>query len=118
VVDEALSLQSLLFDSSISKEDWTEGLKYHSKALTNYLLNDQTKGFNQYLSSQLATGIPELSDLVKKRLNAIDYRPVLQDLLQTAILIEHSTIPPYLTALYSIKDGPTHWLPKSSEVLR
>lgn len=51
VVDEALSLQSLLFDSSISKEDWTEGLKYHSKALTNYLLNDQTKGFNQYLSS-------------------------------------------------------------------
>jgi hypothetical protein len=29
----------------------------------------------------------------------------LQDLLQTAILIEHSTIPPYLTALYSIKDG-------------
>lgn len=105
VVDEALSLQSLLFDSSISKEDWTEGLKYHSKALTNYLLNDQTKGFNQYLSSQLATGIPELSDQVKKRLNAIDYRPVLQDLLQTAILIEHSTIPPYLTALYSIKDG-------------
>lgn len=25
--------------------------------------------------------------------------------MQTAILIEHSTIPPYLTALYSIKDG-------------
>ncbi|KMQ64793.1 hypothetical protein ACM46_11220 [Chryseobacterium angstadtii] len=105
VVEEAISLQSLLFDSSISKEEWTEGLKYHNKTLTNLLLNDQIKEFDEYLSSQFGSGISEVSDSVKKRWADVDYRPVLQDLLQTAILIEHSTIPPYLTALYSIKDG-------------
>lgn len=102
---DALSLQSLLFDSSIGKEDWTEGLKYHSKTLTNLLLNDQKDGFNQYVSSQFSGGFPELPGQAKEHLSSLDYRPVLQDLLQTAILIEHSTIPPYLTALYSIKDG-------------
>ena len=45
---------------------------------------------------RLGSGVSEL-----KEDNEIDYKPVLQDLLQTAILIEHSTIPPYLTALYS-----------------
>ncbi|NIF04783.1 hypothetical protein F3J23_04950 [Chryseobacterium sp. Tr-659] len=101
VVTEPLSLQSLLFDSGISKEDWIEGLKHHSKAVTNLLLNDQIDEFNQYLSSQFSLAVPE----AKKDSTKIKYRPVLQDLLQTAILIEHSTIPPYLTALYSIKDG-------------
>ncbi|MCA6065916.1 ferritin-like protein [Chryseobacterium sp. RG1] len=114
-VAESLSLQSLLFDTSISKADWIEGLKYHSKTLTNLLLNDQIKEFNDYLSSQFAGVISELqpADLSAKTnletkkggLENLDYRPILQDLLQTAILIEHSTIPPYLTALYSIKDG-------------
>lgn len=106
IVSDALSLQSVLFDPVISKGDWVEGLRNHSKTLTNLLLNDQTEAFNQYLSSEFG---PELSDAIsskaKKGLVDIDYRPVLQDLLQTAILIEHSTIPPYLTALYSIKDG-------------
>ncbi|GAA5089154.1 ferritin-like protein [Chryseobacterium ginsengisoli] len=115
IVAETISLQSLLFDSKISKDDWTEGLKYHSKTLTNLLLNNQINEFNEYLSSQfnseLSTLTPtaELSRTqvseVKNGLADLDYRPILQDLLQTAILIEHSTIPPYLTALYSIKDG-------------
>ncbi|WP_415326938.1 ferritin-like domain-containing protein [Chryseobacterium sp. MMS23-Vi53] len=115
VVEEALSLQSLLFDSKISKADWIEGLKHHSKTLTNLLLNDQIDEFNQYLSSQFGGEISELKpadlsdktsfDAKKGGLTNISYLPILQDLLQTAILIEHSTIPPYLTALYSIKDG-------------
>lgn len=101
VVAEATSLQSLLIDSNISREEWIEGLKHHSKILTNLLLNDQVKEFDQYLRSEFSSELPE----GKKGLKDIDYRPVLQDLLQTAILIEHSTIPPYLTALYSIQDG-------------
>ncbi|MBO9690747.1 ferritin-like protein [Chryseobacterium sp.] len=100
-IADSVSLPSLLFDPSLSKEDWTEGLKHHSTILTGFLLNDQIKEFNAYLESQLGSGIPE----IKKGLTEIDYKPVLKDLLQTAILIEHSTIPPYLTALYSIKDG-------------
>ncbi|MCD1116544.1 ferritin-like domain-containing protein [Chryseobacterium turcicum] len=112
---EAISLQSLLFDSTINKQDWIEGLKYHSKTLTNLLLNNQIKEFNAYLSSQFSGKISNLKPSAelskgqlsefKKGLIELDYRPILQDLLQTAILIEHSTIPPYLTALYSIKDG-------------
>lgn len=109
IVADTLSLQSLLFDSTISKRDWIEGLKHHSKILTNLLLNDQIKAFDQYLSSQFGSEVSKLSDTItsgaKKGLANIDYRPILQDLLQTAILIEHSTIPPYLTALYSIQDG-------------
>ncbi|MEF9477942.1 ferritin-like protein [Chryseobacterium sp. 1B4] len=101
VIIEPVSLSSLLFDSTLSKEDWIEGLKHHSKTVTNLLLNDQIKDFNAYLESQFGSGISE----IKKALTEIDYKPILQDLLQTAILIEHSTIPPYLTALYSIKDG-------------
>ncbi len=105
IVADAVSLPSLLFDSTISKDGWIEGLKHHSKTLTNLLLNDQIEAFDHYLASQFGSAIPEISDQVKKGLIDMDYRPVLQDLLQTAILIEHSTIPPYLTALYSIKDG-------------
>ncbi len=101
VVTENVSLPSLLFDSALSREDWVEGLKHHSKTLTNLLLNDQIKDFNAYLESEFGSGVSD----VKKGITEIDYKPVLQDLLQTAILIEHSTIPPYLTALYSIKDG-------------
>ncbi|WP_312344456.1 ferritin-like domain-containing protein [Chryseobacterium binzhouense] len=114
IVAEAISLQTLLFDSSINKENWIEGLKYHSKTLTNLLLNNQIEEFNQYLQSQFHGEISEMFPVaelsktsfeVKKGLTQLDYVPILQDLLQTAILIEHSTIPPYLTALYSIKDG-------------
>ena len=36
---------------------------------------------------------------------AIETREDLQQHLQWAIELEHSTLPPYLTALYSIKDG-------------
>jgi hypothetical protein len=101
VVADSISLPALLFDTTLSREDWMEGLKHHSKTLTNLLLNDQMEAFNTYLESQLGSGVSD----AKKGLTEVDYRPVLQDLLQTAILIEHSTIPPYLTALYSIKDG-------------
>ncbi|SHM03236.1 ferritin-like domain-containing protein [Chryseobacterium polytrichastri] len=116
IVEEAISLQTLLFDTTINKEDWLEGLKYHSKTLTNLLLNDQINEFNDYLSSQF--GSPTFQEISVDQLEAkkapsakkgglvnMNYRTALQDLLQTAILIEHSTIPPYLTALYSIKDG-------------
>lgn len=103
--DETL-LSSLLFDSTISKEDWIEGVKYHGKVLTHLLLNEQIEEFNQYLNSQFSSGLSdEILSKAKKEIVDIDYRPILQDFLQTAILIEHSTIPPYLTALYSIKDG-------------
>ena len=106
IVAHAMSLQSLLFDSAISKSDWIEGLKHHSKTLTNLLLTDQIEAFNQYLSSQFGSALSDtIAAEAKNGLVDIDYRPILQDLLQTAILIEHSTIPPYLTALYSIKDG-------------
>lgn len=106
IAPDTISLQSLLFDSAISKTDGIKGLKYHSKTLTNFLLNNQIKAFNQYLSSQLGSELLDtISPETKKELVGIDYVPILQDLLQTAILIEHSTIPPYLTALYSIKDG-------------
>ena len=115
IVEEAISLHSLLFDTKISKEDWLGGLKYHSKTLTNLLLNNQIKEFNGYLSSQFGSILQEINvdklnakmapSAKKSGLENINYRSVLQDLLQTAILIEHSTIPPYLTALYSIKDG-------------
>lgn len=101
VVADAVSLPSLLFDSALSKEDWIEGLKHHSKTVTSLLLNDQIDDFNAYLESQFSSEASES----KKGLTEIDYKPILQDLLQAAILIEHSTIPPYLTALYSIKDG-------------
>jgi hypothetical protein len=115
IAEDAISLQSLLFDSKISKEDWIEGLKHHSKTLTSLLLNDQIEEFNKYLSAQFKAEISEIQPIselsvkntsdLKNGLENLDYRPILQDLLQTAILIEHSTIPPYLTALYSIKDG-------------
>ncbi|WP_185204371.1 ferritin-like domain-containing protein [Chryseobacterium sp. C3] len=125
IVDEAISLQSLLFDNTNSKENWIEGIKYHSKNVTNLLLNNQIDAFNEYLRSQFDGEVPEINPTadfsgekafqVKKGLENLDYRPILQDLLQTAILIEHSTIPPYLTALYSIKDG-TNILP--SQIIR
>lgn len=125
IVDEAISLQSLLFDNTNSKENWIEGIKYHSKNVTNLLLNNQIDAFNEYLRSQFGGEVPEINPTadfsgekafqVKKGLENLDYRPILQDLLQTAILIEHSTIPPYLTALYSIKDG-TNILP--SQIIR
>ena len=125
IVDEAISLQSLLFDNTNSKENWIEGIKYHSKNVTNLLLNNQIDAFNGYLRSQFGGEVPEINPnadfsgekafQVKKGLENLDYRPILQDLLQTAILIEHSTIPPYLTALYSIKDG-TNILP--SQIIR
>ena len=105
IVDEAISLQSLLFDNTNSKENWIEGIKYHSKNVTNLLLNNQIDAFNEYLRSQFGGEVPEINPTadfsgekafqVKKGLENLDYRPILQDLLQTAILIEHSTIPPY-----------------------
>lgn len=119
VKEEGLSLQSLLFDSGISKEEWTSGLKQQSKMVTNLLLNDQTEELENYIRTQFD---PELLEAIapvtrsqktvsphslidKSSLMNLDYRPFLQEFLQLAILIEHSTIPPYLTALYSIKDG-------------
>src|SRR5689334_16800699 len=32
----------------------------------------------------------------------------LKDHLQSAIMLEHSTIPPYLTAVFSLQDGTTN----------
>jgi len=102
VAEDSTSLQSIIFDSSISKEEWIKSLKYHSQMVTSLLLNNETEKFNQYLSLQFNG---KIDSSAKSRLENINYIPILQDFLQTAILIEHSTIPPYLTALYSIKDG-------------
>lgn len=41
----------------------------------------------------------------KAKLDYQFFKPILRKQLQTALLIEQSTIPPYLTAMYSIKDG-------------
>ncbi|HJY12685.1 MAG TPA: hypothetical protein VJ304_07840, partial [Flavobacterium sp.] len=90
IVADAISLQTLLFDSKISKEDWLEGLKYHSKTLTGLLLNSQIEEFNQYLGSQFASEIVQpisfekldvksAPSTIKKGLSDMDYRPVLQD---------------------------------------
>jgi len=105
MVSDTISLQSVLFDGTISKEDWTAGLKHHYKTVTSLLLNDDFVAFDNYLNTQFGQVATGVSDKPKTALKNLDYRPILQDLLQTAILIEHSTIPPYLTALYSIKDG-------------
>lgn len=108
--DGMISLKSLLFDSGLSKEDWIIALKHHSTTVTHLLLNDQIEEFNQYLRSELDSALSEemgssYSIIKNNSLVQMNCRPLLQDFLQLAILIEHSTIPPYLTALYSIKDG-------------
>ncbi|MNV31018.1 Ferritin-like protein [compost metagenome] len=119
VKDDVISLQSLLFDSGISKEDWAKGLKQHSKTVTNLLLNNQTEELGNYIHNQFDPALLEAinpaarsqktesphSLIDKSSLMKLDYRPFLQEFLQLGILIEHSTIPPYLTALYSIQDG-------------
>jgi len=46
IVADAISLQSLLLDSKISKKDWLEGLKYHCKTLTHLLLNKKMEEFD------------------------------------------------------------------------
>jgi rubrerythrin len=51
----------------------------------------------------------------KSTYNGIKTLKSLQEHLQTAIEIEHSTIPPYLCALYSIKDGTNQ---RSAAVIR
>ncbi|MBL7879536.1 MAG: hypothetical protein JNN23_06695, partial [Chryseobacterium gambrini] len=61
IVDEAISLQSLLFDNTNSKENWIEGIKYHSKNVTNLLLNNQIDAFNGYLRSQFGGEVPEIN---------------------------------------------------------
>lgn len=43
--------------------------------------------------------------ILEKKIAYVHYKPILKKQLQTALLIEHSTIPPYLTAMYSIHDG-------------
>lgn len=119
VEETSLSLQSLLFDSGISKDQWVDGLKQHSKILANMLLNDQTGELSGYLSRQFELPVEQSEPagdrskqtnpihraIKESGLMRLDYRAFLQEFLQLAILIEHSTIPPYLTALYSIKDG-------------
>lgn len=104
--DNVISLKSLLFDSGLNKENWINGLKQHSKTVTATLLNNDIEAFNQYLQNEFGSaGISSDLSAAKSHLPTMDYRPLLQEFLQLAILIEHSTIPPYLTALYSIKDG-------------
>lgn len=52
--------------------------------------------------------VREVMDYVEREVPAeaqVQNLAQLHKLLRRAVLIEHSTIPPYLTALYSIKDG-------------
>ncbi|GAB5419334.1 MAG: ferritin-like protein [Crocinitomicaceae bacterium] len=102
------ALHQLLFDRNIGKDQWTAGLKEHSKTLVNTLLNDDFEGFEMYLNSHLkhfAESKEASEQIGKSGLMQIDQKAFLQEFLQLAVLIEHSTIPPYLTAMYSIKDG-------------
>ena len=101
-------LHDLLFDKKMSKEQWTAGLKEHSKTLVNALLNDDFDGFETYLNGHLksfANKEGALEQVKNSQLLEINQKAFLQEFLQLAVLIEHSTIPPYLTAMYSIKDG-------------
>jgi len=50
--------------------------------------------------------------------NPIDTRAELESYLQTAIQVEHATIPPYLTALYSLKPDPQHSNVASFQIIR
>ncbi|WP_298487037.1 ferritin-like protein [uncultured Maribacter sp.] len=120
------SLSQLLFNKEISIEDWKLGLKEHSNTLSNLLINGDYETFQQYMEST-SKSLLEMELEVKKETDSsislveqsdiatIDYKGFLQELLQLAILIEHSTIPPYLTALYSIKNGTNEW---ASQVVR
>lgn len=102
------TLHELLFDRNLSKQDWTKGLKEHSLAMVNTLLNDDLEAFDSYLKGSLTSfsnteGAQQIIE--ESGLMQIDQKAFLQEFLQLAVLIEHSTIPPYLTAMYSIQDG-------------
>lgn len=101
-------LHSLLFDSGIGKDAWTKGIKEHSKILIDTLLNNEIDDFEEYIAdhfSDLAQNPEMLTRIQSSGLMQINQRKFLQEFLQLAVLIEHSTIPPYLTAMYSIKEG-------------
>lgn len=108
-----ISLYALLSDPGLTREQWTEGLKAHSSQLSNMLLNDQLQELETYLAKLGKEA--DLKALSKNALLQFNHKALLQELLQLAVLIEHSTIPPYLTAMYSIKDG-TNALP--SQIIR
>ncbi len=60
----------------------------------------------------LKAGMLLASDIPVPQINTL---PKLRDALQTAVELEHSTIPTYLCALYSIKDGTNA---ESSAIIR
>lgn len=106
-------LEQLLFGQPAGREQWVESLKKHSSTVANILLNNDLDAFNAYLKSNLGgiASSKSLSNQAKQSsLLLLDEKKFLQEFLQLAVLIEHSTIPPYLTAMYSIKDG-TNALP-------
>ena len=60
------------------------------------------------LGKQVKSAIKGKQAMLLGKMSATKKRETIKDLkehLQTAIELEHSTIPPYLCALYSIKDG-------------
>jgi CDGSH-type Zn-finger protein len=63
----------------------------------------------------LILGLPASSDHAGDINLAIEDIPSLRQHLQWAIELEHSTLPPYLCALYSIKQGTN---PEATEILR
>lgn len=113
--NEQPSLAEVLTEGSLSKEEWHAGLKWHSEKVANLLLSENLEGFEKYMKETADTLKADGASLDQRGIGKLDYQPLLRELLQLAILIEHSTIPPYLTALYSIKDGANAW---ASQVVR
>lgn len=104
-----VSLSDLLFNPNIGKETWMNGIKEHSKELITTLMSENyEQEFDAYLSSHFS-GFNKKAAAKKALKNSsilqVDERAFLQEFLQLAVLIEHSTIPPYLTAMYSVKEG-------------
>lgn len=118
-----LSLYELMFNDNLTLAQWQKSFNKNRKLLCGFLLNSSFNEFNSYLvkSKQDLVLIDEEDHLSKVRniahkgINNINHEEILKNLLQTAILIEHSTIPPYLTALYSIKEGTNR---RTSQVIR
>ncbi|NVK63788.1 MAG: ferritin-like protein [Flavobacteriales bacterium] len=104
-----VSLADLLFNPHLGKEAWMNGIKAHSKELISTLLSENyEQEFDAYLKSNfsdLNKSAETKNALKNSSILQVDERAFLQEFLQLAVLIEHSTIPPYLTAMYSVKEG-------------
>ncbi len=125
-LEDDTNLADLIFNPQLSSGQWYYSLKSNSRKLSNYLMNNNLQGVNSYLkkSGKKLDFLQKENQAISQKqdvlisypgIYSLNYKDLLSQLLQTAILIEHSTIPPYLTALYSIKEGSNS---RVSQVIR